>query len=166
MTDRAAATKPLVPRLAPNAQAELAALYSELDAAVARGGAVCQLSGRCCRFQEYGHALYVSAIEVEWLLDRAPPPVRPLDQGQTCPWQNERGLCTARNARPLGCRVYFCDPAFPPVAAELSERFIARLRELTTRHGLAWNYAPLHDHLVRKRAGDRLEFNPEESDEA
>ena len=38
--------------------------------------------------------------------------MRPLDQGATCPWQDSRGHCTAREARPLGCRVYYCDPAF------------------------------------------------------
>src|SRR5262249_3331512 len=41
-------------------RADLRALYQALDAEVSRLGPVCRLSGRCCRFQEYGHTLFVS----------------------------------------------------------------------------------------------------------
>ncbi len=85
--------------------------------------------------------------EIQLLLDRAPRPQRPLDGGETCPWQDARGHCTARDCRPLGCRVYYCDPAYEPSAHGLSERYIARLKALTDKHGLPWNYAPLHRHL-------------------
>jgi hypothetical protein len=126
---------------------ELRAIYEELDQEVARLGPVCALSGRCCRFAAYGHTLFVSTAEVQLLLARAPQPQRPLDRGETCPWQDVRGRCTARAARPLGCRVYYCDPPYQPAALDLSERFIARLKRLTDDHGLPWNYAPLHRHL-------------------
>jgi hypothetical protein len=128
---------------------DVRALYAELDAEVSRLGPVCQISGRCCRFQEYGHTLFVSQPELEYLLGAGPAPIRPLDDGQTCPWQDALGRCTARQARPLGCRVYYCDPAFEPHGSELSERFIARLKRLAERHGVPWNYAPLHRHLHR-----------------
>jgi len=125
----------------------LLALYAELDAEIARRAPVCQLSGRCCRFVEYDHTLFLSAAELGVLLADAPAPVRPLDGGETCPWQNGQGHCTARGARPLGCRVYFCDPGYEGQAEELSETFLARLKQLSTEFGLPWNYAPLHHHL-------------------
>jgi hypothetical protein len=131
----------------PRLFAELRALYDKLDAEVARLGPVCQLSGRCCRFREYGHTLFVSAPEIQFLLSEAPKPHRALDGGESCPWQDSSGRCTARAARPLGCRVYYCDAAYQPAAPELSERFIAQLKRLAQRHGLPWNYAPLHRHL-------------------
>ncbi len=127
--------------------AELRELYAELDAAVAAQGPVCQISGRCCRFQEYGHTLFLSAAEAAYLISEAPEPVRPLDESQTCPWQDARGRCTAREARPLGCRVFFCDPAYQEAAPAISEHFVSRLKRLAERHGLPWNYAPLHRHL-------------------
>lgn len=127
--------------------AELRELYALLDAEVAERAPVCRISGRCCRFREYGHTLFVSAPEFDYLLAHAPTPVRPVDDGATCPWQDDAGRCSARNARPLGCRVYFCDPAYEGQAPELSERFIARLKRLAERHGLPWDYAPLHWHL-------------------
>src|SRR5262245_2661736 len=99
-----------LPRLDLPAGSELRALYEQLDAEVAQLGPVCQLSGRCCRFKEYGHILFVSTPEVQFLLANAPEPHRPLDRGETCPWQDSLGRCTARGCRPVGCRVYYCDP--------------------------------------------------------
>jgi hypothetical protein len=151
--------------LAPSpSRAALHALYSALDDAVARLGPACALSGRCCRFAEYGHTLFVSAPEVDLLLDEAPPPSRPLDRGESCPWQDAAGRCTARGARPLGCRVYFCDPAYQPHAESLSEAFIGRLKRLVDAHGLSWNYAPLHRHLHQAESEGR--FPPPESNSA
>lgn len=127
----------------------LSSIYRETDAAVAVLGPACALSGRCCRFHEADHALFVSAPEAALLLADAPPPSRPLDDGATCPWQSAAGLCTAREARPVGCRVYYCDAAYLPHAPAIAEAAIARLREMVDDLGLDWGYAPLHHHLRR-----------------
>ena len=134
----------------------LAVLYRDLDAEVAGLGPACALSGRCCRFAEYGHTLFLSAPEAALLLADAPAPARLLDDGETCPWQDAAGRCTAREARPLGCRVYFCDPAYAPHAPDLSERHIARLKRLADELGWPWDYAPLHRHLARAEAQGRF----------
>ena len=131
---------------------ELQAIYAELGAEIAALAPVCVASGRCCRFREYGHTLFLSAPETALLLADAPPPARALDEGESCPWQDQRGLCTAREARPLGCRVYFCDPSHQDHASALSEKYLRRLKRLVDAHGLSWSYAPLHVHL--KAAAD------------
>jgi hypothetical protein len=87
----------------------------------------------------------------------APPPCRAIDDGQTCPWQDPLGRCTAREARPLGCRVYFCDPAYQPHAPELSERFLSQIKHLARDLDLPWDYAPLHRHVLRACAEGRLD---------
>jgi len=125
----------------------LLALYAELDAEIRRLGPKCDLSGRCCRFVEYGHTLFLSEPEAALLVSDAPPPSRLVDDGATCPWQDDRGHCTAREARPIGCRVYFCDPNYETNAPGLSEAFIARLKTLVNDLALPWNYARLHRHL-------------------
>jgi hypothetical protein len=135
---------------------ELRELYDELDREVNELGPVCDLSGRCCRFLEHGHTLFVSSAEANFLLDLAPTPASPLDEGASCPWQDSRGHCTAREARPLGCRIYHCDPAFQEELHRLSERFIDRLKRLSTKHNIAWNYAPLHRHLHEARRRGRF----------
>jgi hypothetical protein len=127
---------------------ELAAVYGAVADDVSRAGPVCRLSGRCCRFEEYGHTLFLSAVEFAVLLADAPAPSRPLDHGASCPWQDFAGRCTAREARPLGCRIYYCDEGYQEQAAVLSERYIAQLKRLTDSHELPWSYAPLHRHLA------------------
>jgi hypothetical protein len=120
-------------------------LYREVDAAVAAAGPVCVASGRCCRFKEYGHTLFVSNLEADVLLASAPPYDRPAP-ADFCPFQKDN-LCTAREPRPLGCRVYYCDPAYQETGARISEEYLRRLKRLADDHGAEWRYAPLHTFL-------------------
>ena len=80
--DNNAENMPLLPA---EAKAELRILYDKLDAEVAGLGPVCQLSGRCCRFEEYGHTLFVSSSEVQFLLEVAPEPSRANRSRQNLP---------------------------------------------------------------------------------
>ncbi len=62
--------------------------------------------------------------------------------GAGCPWQDDRGHCTAREARPIGCRAYFCDPAFQDHAPALTET-AARNAQTTGRSpGIALELCP------------------------
>src|SRR4051812_41671842 len=120
-------------------------LYAEGDREVAAAGPACVASGRCCRFKEYGHVLYLSHLEAEVLLDAAPPYETPVTP-EFCPFQKEN-LCTAREPRPLACRIYFCDPAYQETSIQITENALHRLKELSQAHGVAWQYAPLHHFL-------------------
>jgi hypothetical protein len=120
-------------------------IYHEVDAEVRAAGPVCVASGRCCRFKEYGHTLFVSNLEADVLLSQAPayqPPVSP----DFCPFQKDN-LCTAREPRPLGCRVYYCDPAYQETGNRITEKYLQRLKQLAEENGLPWRYAPLHTFL-------------------
>lgn len=121
---------------------ELLKLYAEVDAAVAAAGPKCEASGRCCRFKEWGHVLYLSQLEAELLIEAAPPFDQPVSP-DGCPFQNEK-LCTAREPRPLGCRIYFCDPNYQQTANVIMEDALGKLKRLADEHGLGWRYAPLH----------------------
>jgi len=120
-------------------------LYAEVDRAVAAAGPVCVASGRCCRFKEYGHVLYLSNLEAEVLLHSAPPYEQPVG-ADFCPFQ-QGNLCTARAPRPLGCRIYYCDPNYQETGSRLTEDSLRRLKDLAEREGLPWLYAPLHHFL-------------------
>jgi hypothetical protein len=120
-------------------------LYREADREVAAAGPVCVASGCCCRFKEHGHVLFISNLEADVLLHGAPPYEAPVTP-DFCPFQ-QGNLCTAREPRPLGCRVYYCDPNYQEEGARISEVYLRRLKALAESHGVAWRYAPLHQFL-------------------
>jgi Fe-S-cluster containining protein len=124
-------------------------LYAEVDREVAAAGPVCVASGRCCRFKEYGHTLFLSNLEAEVLLAGAPPYDPSSVTAEFCPFQ-KGNLCTAREPRPLGCRVYYCDPNYQEKAGELTEKYLHRLKQLADEHGAEWRYAPLHVFLQER----------------
>ena len=121
-------------------------LYREVDREVAAAGPVCVSSGRCCRFKEYDHTLFISSLEADVLLAAAPPYDPAAVTADFCPFQ-DGNLCTAREPRPLGCRVYYCDPSYTETCHAISEKYLRRLKELADEHGVGWNYAPLHTFL-------------------
>ena len=121
-------------------------IYEALGVEVAAAGPVCDLSGRCCRFKEYGHRLYISRPEADLLLEQGLPPGASIDEAG-CPFQ-QGNLCTARERRPLGCRVYYCDPKYAGRGEELSERFITQLKQLHAETETPWEYGPLHAFLA------------------
>jgi hypothetical protein len=131
--------------MTPDLRSAILAVYAAADAAVAAAGPRCEASGRCCRFKEYGHTLFISNLEAEVLLEAAPGYEQPVS-GDGCPFQ-VNNLCTAREPRPLGCRVYFCDPSYQETGNAISERFLRQLKELAEQHGTGWRYAPLHHFL-------------------
>lgn len=126
----------------PRLRAGLLQIYDELAQDLAQLAPVCDLSGRCCRFQEYGHRLYISRTEAELLLQDGLPPGATIDD-DSCPFQKGQ-LCTAREKRPFGCRVYFCDPKYAGQAEIMSEKYLARLRKLHGETGTPWDYGELH----------------------
>ncbi len=117
-------------------------LYREVDQTVAAAGPVCVASGRCCRFKEYGHVLFLSNLEAEVLLTAAPPYEQPVSP-DFCPFQQDN-LCTAREPRPLSCRIFYCDPSYQETGNQITEESLRRLQQLAQEHGVAWQYAPLH----------------------
>ncbi len=60
-----------------------------------------------------------------------------VDRG--CPWQTGR-LCVARQGRPLGCRIYFCERAGVLWRQELYERSHRRLIELHREYAVPYRY--------------------------
>jgi len=145
--------------MTPEHRRRVRAIYAAADAAVAAAGPRCDASGRCCRFKEYGHTLFVSQLEADVLLDAAPPfsgPVTP----DACPFQVDN-LCTAREPRPLGCRVYFCDPSYQETGQTISEMYLRQLKDLADELGVGWRYEPLHVFLNEHMAGREGDFEPE-----
>jgi hypothetical protein len=130
----------------PETKRRVLEIYRDVDAEVRAAGPVCVASGRCCRFKEMGHVLYLSNLEAEVLLDGAPPFEGPISP-DFCPFQKEN-LCTAREPRPLGCRVYYCDPNYQETGNALTEKYLGKLKTVAAEENVEWRYAPLHVFLT------------------
>jgi len=123
------------------ALAELRRIYAQADEEARADPALrCELSGRCCRFREAGHELFVTALEHEEMVRWGGSGGR--EEG-ACPWL-EGTLCGNREGRALACRTYFCSDE--TAAAALTERWHAEIRRLHERHGIPYDYRRLADH--------------------
>lgn len=154
--ERARAVCPGIAPLVERERAELAfaaleALYREVDAFVARSASVCLLRGSCCRFEEAGHRLFATGLEADYAAAREPAAPPPEAAGR-CPY-HVGGRCTARAARPLACRTYFCDTRTESVLAEAHEHFLRRLRELERAHGYPASYGEFPAQLRARGVG-------------
>jgi hypothetical protein len=132
--------------------AELEGVYDYIAAAVESRGPACWASGRCCHFEQAGHLLYVTGLETAYaLLKAGRDAAQRAEPGGPCPFQEEN-LCGAHPARPLGCRVYFCDRSAQDWQRDLSERALITVRSLHERHGVEYRYGEWRAMLARFRA--------------
>ena len=139
--------------------AALEDIYRRLDAAVAARGVVCRADGACCKFDAFDHKLYLSTGELA-LPPPSPPPAPPA--AGRCPYQ-VGPRCTARRRRPLGCRVFFCDPGAAEWGRAACETFHGEIRALHERHALPYAYVELSAGIEaacprQAKTGPRLSF--------
>jgi Fe-S-cluster containining protein len=141
----------------PRVRAAIEAVYADLAREVDVHKPRCDASGRCCHFERWGHRLYVTGLEAAYTLAHAQPRAQgPPTSGKTfrlpqlgdveaarargdCPFLDGT-TCTAHAARPLGCRVYYCDAASTAWQHDASERLLARLRTLHDEAGVPYHY--------------------------
>ena len=120
--------------------------YEKADREIASKPATCWNRGECCRFGQFGHRLYVTSLEVCYYLATGdlPPPIAE----DTCPHAYE-GKCHARDRRPLGCRIFFCDANAQSWQGPFTEDQLSTLREMHEQLDVPYVYA---DWMVILRA--------------
>jgi len=140
----------------PEIHAALTTLYADIAAAIAQQGPTCWVSGKCCKFDSYGHLLYVTGLEIAWMLQQ-PQAREVLSTGVdatvdgpegACAFQL-KGLCSVHTVRPLGCRVYFCQQGTQDWQNALYEQFLDRLRKLHDDLGIEYRYMEWRGGLKR-----------------
>ncbi|NLX14353.1 MAG: hypothetical protein GXY44_11960 [Phycisphaerales bacterium] len=103
--------------------------YRQLDREIAEYNPICHNRGLCCDFERWGHRLYVTTLEIAYFLDSLK--TFPAINADRCPFAID-GRCTARPRRPMGCRIFYCDPTAAHWQGPLTETYLARLRKLHT----------------------------------
>ncbi len=113
--------------------------YNEVDRAIAAHAPQCQNRGLCCHFDRFGHRLYVTTAEMAYFVRGHRARWRASADRGSCPFQVD-GLCVAREHRPLGCRIFHCDPAAQHWQNAEYERHLSRLKALSEEFGVPYSY--------------------------
>lgn len=117
-------------------------VYLALQDAIDLRKPICETSGRCCRFDEYGHRLFVTTMEMGAFLSGLErgrsQSIDPVGGGG-CPFQ-VRGLCGVHAIRPFGCRIFFCDATAADWQKDQYERFHTELKRLHEALGIPYFY--------------------------
>ncbi|MDX1565025.1 MAG: hypothetical protein R3236_06440 [Phycisphaeraceae bacterium] len=120
-------------------------IYSSLAESAESIGPVCELSGRCCRFESFDHRLYATGLEIAWMFAQLDEPGlgrltgADLPGMDGCPFQ-VAGRCSVHPIRPLGCRVFYCDPKATQWQQDASEKYLKQIGVLHETHGLPYRY--------------------------
>ena len=114
----------------------VARVYAQLQEQMDTRRPKCDASGRCCRFDEFGHRLYVTTVELAAFVAGLESSER---SGEACPFQ-VGGLCSVHAIRPFGCRVFFCDSTSDDWQHEQYERFHGDLKRLHEQLGVEYRY--------------------------
>ncbi len=131
-------------------RAAIAGVHDEIGRAIAAQTPRCDMSGRCCKFEEYGHRLYVTGLEAALTLvdagaivgtnpDASQRSAHDFAQEPGCLFQIGNA-CGVHAHRPAGCRVYFCDPLWAPVMNDVAERAVERVRAIHYEFGIPYRY--------------------------
>src|SRR5688500_7991460 len=121
----------------------VARVYAQLQEQIDARRPKCDASGRCCRFDEFGHRLYVTTIELAAFVAGLGSLER---SGEACPFQ-VGGLCSVHLIRPFGCRVFFCDSTSDDWQHEQYERFHGDLKRLHGELAVEYRYVEWREAL-------------------
>ena len=123
----------------PEVVAAVRALYAAIEEEITLRRPVCVVSGRCCRFEEWGHRLYVTTLELATFAALGPTSAPADWAGRGCPFQAGK-LCGVYDRRPMGCRLFFCDTTATQWQQECYERFHAQLKNLHSQFDVPYRY--------------------------
>lgn len=131
-------------------------VYADLAAEIERRRPVCVASGQCCRFEESGHRLFITTMEMAVFVRQIRQRTavgcgKPRRQAQPiagqapsyactgCTFQIGR-LCGVHAIRPFGCRIFFCDATAQEWQREQYRIFHERLRKLHEEMNVPYFY--------------------------
>lgn len=133
--------------------ADVDAVYADVARIVESHRGTCQACGRCCRFGEFGHALFLTSPELVHLMTHLADPAGGLADSfaamvraaadclpaEFCPLQ-QAGQCTIRPIRPLGCRLFFCSPDNLEWGRTAYEPMQQRMKQTCQSRSLPYGY--------------------------
>ena len=125
----------------PENRPEIIQIYKKLESELSSINPGCDACGACCHFDEFGHVLYTSTIETDYIKDNVEVPSFDPDKN-VCPFLIDN-KCTAREHRALGCRVFFCNPDYKEKSQDIYNKYYTMIKDLADKNQVKWRYAPM-----------------------
>ena len=125
----------------PKNNTDIKEIYKKLEAELASINPGCNSCGTCCHFDEFGHILYTSTIETDYIRENVEIPSFDSDKN-VCPLLINN-QCTAREHRALGCRVFFCNPDYKEKSQDIYNKYYTMIKDLADKNQVKWRYAPM-----------------------
>ena len=119
-------------------------VYEWLDVQLRQAGdlaGTCDICGKCCDFDSFGHRLFVTSPELIYLTaNLRGDKLRPMTTGR-CPY-NIADKCTIHEHRFAGCRI-FCCKGDKDFQSGLSESALKEFKSICTEFSVPYRYADL-----------------------
>jgi hypothetical protein len=130
-------------------------LYTAVQDAIDLRRPVCNASGRCCKFDDFGHRLFITTMELSaFLAEFNGPPASIIGEvsANGCPFQMN-GLCAVHAIRPFGCRIFFCDKTAETWQQDQYGRFHSELKRLHEVLDVPYFYVEWREALKAMKEG-------------
>lgn len=128
---------------------DLVHIYQLLENEFVHQKPACLKCGTCCEFGLYDHVLYASIVEIGFIAKNVDIPDFRISDN-VCPFL-KNNHCSIRSFRTLGCRVFYCNMNYQRISAEIYETYLRKIKDLTLKHALRWEYQPFLQQLARFR---------------
>ncbi|KHE92452.1 MAG: hypothetical protein K8F52_01935 [Candidatus Scalindua rubra] len=138
----------------PKNNTDIKEIYKKLDAELASINPGCNACGTCCHFNEFGHVLYASTVETDYIRENVEIPSFDPDDN-VCPFLVNYE-CSIRDHRALGCRVFFCNPQYKETLQGIYEKYYTMIKDLAIEDKVEWYYAPMMKLLEKKQQKNQL----------
>ena len=125
---------------------ELAIVYQRLEKELTQLNPGCNTCGTCCNFSTFGHVLYTSSIEVDYIKQYVEVPDFNISDN-ICPFLKDN-QCSIRDFRTLGCRIFYCNPHYKVILYDLYEKYHCMIKELSKKYNYQWKYLPFLSQLT------------------
>lgn len=138
-----------------NLCSELRTLYQRLEKDLTLLNPGCNQCGTCCNFSSFGHVLYASGIEVNFIIRNVKVPDFNISDN-ICPFLKDN-QCSIRDFRTLGCRIFYCNPDYKEVLNDVYEKYYRKIKDLSEKYNTQWKYMPFLRQLAEfksKKPGD------------
>jgi Fe-S-cluster containining protein len=122
----------------------VAEIYKWLDSQIHKSAhlaGICDVCGKCCDFESFGHKLFVTPPELMYLrASLRSENLKPM-KASRCPY-NSKGKCSIYEHRFSGCRIFSCKGDLD-FQNELSEKALKKFKAICEQFRIPYRYTDL-----------------------